>query len=388
MIYLDNNATTKPHARVIAAIHGSLEETWGNPSSIHRLGGQARSVVEQSRVKVAQLVGAMPEQVIFTSGGTESCQLAIHSVIAGAGSARRLVTTKLEHIAVRGMAESLSAGGIPVTWIEAKNGVVDPTVLDGVLSRNPDTALVSIQWANNETGMVQDIRALGDLCRKHGVQFHVDATQWVGKELVSLRDLPIDLLSCSAHKFYGPKGVGALVAAAPSLLRPGFGGGSQEHGARPGTENVSGIVGMGEAAALASEWLALGAAVREGLSKVRDEFEGIVVADAPGAIVIGSHTHRLWNTTNIAFPRLGAEAIIVALSRRGVCASAGAACSSGSLAASPVILATGVPEELARGAVRFSFGREATSEQAREAAAIVVACVNKVAHSMPRLSVS
>ncbi len=389
MIYLDNNATTQPDPKVIAAMVRALEESWGNPSSRHRVGERARGAVEGARAQVAQVLGCAPGQVTFTSGGTESCHLAIHSALSSDPRRTRLVTSRTEHSAVRGAAEAWEAQGHPVTWIEGdRNGVIDLAVLDALLDAHPDTGLVSIQWANNETGVVQDVGSLGETCRRHGVPFHVDGTQWVGKMPTDLRSLPIDLLSCSAHKFHGPKGVGALAAAPGVVIRPAAVGGPQERGLRAGTENVPGIVGMGVSADLALQWLTLGEGPRLALAAVRDAFEEKILAALPFAQVIGGGAARLPNTSNIAFARLEAEAVLVALSRRGLCASAGAACSSGSLDPSPVILALGIPREIAHGAVRFSFGRDATEAEARDAAAIVIECVGKVARSMPGAALS
>ncbi|MSR28236.1 MAG: cysteine desulfurase [Phycisphaerales bacterium] len=384
MIYLDNNATTMPDPRVVAAVTCALSEEWGNPSSLHRVGERARHAVECARVQVALLVGSDGRNVVFTSGGTESCNLAISSCLAGDPARRRIVTDPYEHSAVREVALAHAKRGGMVTWVDGdENGILDSALLENALAGTGDCAVVSIQWANNETGSIQNVADLGAVCRRHGVPFHVDATQWVGKEPTFMRSMPIDLLSLSAHKFHGPKGVGALVASPAQPIHATIIGGAQEHGRRAGTENVPGIVGMGEAAAVSVEWLAQGEGPRIALAAVRDGFEARVLAGVAGSRVIARDGMRIWSTSNIAFAHLEAEAILIALSRSGLCASAGAACSSGSLDPSPVLLAMGIPRHEAHGAVRFSFARDATLALAESAAAIVIECVSRVARSMP-----
>lgn len=433
MIYLDNNATTRPAAGVVEAVGRVLREGWGNPSSVHRFGQAARHEVEVARARVAALIGATAREIVFTSGGTEAIDLCVRGVMGGVvgrgggrgkpigkgdtggppsipvprdgvgvrddvGTRPVLVTTRVEHAAVRELAEALEREGVcEVRWLEVdRDGVVRVDRLEGAIDAR--VALVSVQWANNETGVVQPVAAVARAARRVGAVFHCDATQWVGKMPARVwggGEPVADLVTFSAHKFHGPKGVGAVwrrpgVGLVPRLI------GTQEGGARGGTENVAGVVGMGVAAELAVEWLA-DPGKREACARLRDEFEGRVLELVEGAVVVGEGGEggvdgvgtgwmpvprdgvgRLWSTSNIAFPRLEAEVLLMLLSERGVCASAGAACSSGSLEPSPVLLAMGVAEEVAHGAVRFSISRETTREELLEAAGIVAGCVERL----------
>ncbi|MGD9789913.1 MAG: cysteine desulfurase family protein [Phycisphaerales bacterium] len=427
MIYLDNNATTRPAAGVVEAMGRVLREGWANPSSVHRFGQAARHEVEVARARVAALIGARAREIVFTSGGTEAIDLCVRGVLGGVSGEKEksgqgegvgaggppaprgmvdsrpvLVTTRVEHSAVRELAEALEREGVcEVRWLEVDgDGVVRVDRLEGAIDGR--VALVSVQWANNETGAVQPVMEVARAARRVGAVFHCDATQWVGKMPVEVWGGDgaagagvADLLTFSAHKFHGPKGVGAVwrrlgVGLVSRLV------GTQEGGARGGTENVAGIVGMGVAAELAGEWLSEPSR-REACARLREEFEARVLELVEGAVVVGPRggdqvggvgtggtpvprdlVGRIWSTSNIAFPRLEAEALLMLLSERGVCASAGAACSSGSLEPSPVLLAMGVPEEVAHGAVRFSISRETTREELMEAAAIVAACVERL----------
>lgn len=378
MIYLDHNATTPPSRAVVAAVCDALEGAWGNPSSVHRVGQAARARVELARKEVAALIGARAREIVFTSGGTEAIDLAVRGVLGaarGKGARPAVVSSRVEHAAVRELLEALEKeGAAEARWAPVDgNGVVRVEELPGLLE---GAALAVFQWANNETGVVQPVEAIGRLCRERRVHFHCDAVQWVGKMPVAVDDVPVDSLSMAAHKFNGPKGVGALWTRRGVGLSPTIHG-AQELGRRGGTENVPGIVGMGEACREARAWLedperrARGAALR-------DRLERRVLEGAPGAVVNGAGAARIWNTTNIGFPALEAEAILIMLSERGVCASAGAACSSGSLEPSPVLLAMGVPEVVAHGSVRFSLGKETTEAEVDEAAGIVVECVKRL----------
>lgn len=383
MIDLDHNATTKPSPAVVRAVVESLETTWHNPSSVHRAGQQARAKVELARQSLARLIGARPREIVLTSSGTESIDLAIRGVME-ASPRRRLLTTKVEHAAVRDVAEDLSRKGASVEWIPIDgNGVVRMDALEAMLTA--ETGLVSVQWANNETGAIQPMEQIAALCRSRGVLLHCDATQWVGKEptdvgSVSGRGMGAHLLTCSPHKFYGPKGVGVLWVAPGVRLTPRVLG-SQELGRRGGTENVPGIVGAGVAADEAMSFLE-DAKARQRLRSMRDAFEARVLATVPGSRVNGGGAPRLWNTTNIAFPRLEAEALLLLMSERGVAASAGAACSSGSLDPSPVLLAMGVAPEEAHGSIRLSLGRETTVKELEAAADVIAACVRQLGSTL------
>ncbi len=391
MIYLDNNATTRPAPEVVEAVRDVMTSTWGNPSSVHRFGQEARARVELARRSVADLIGARAKDVTFTGSGTEAIDMAIRGALAATGRPV-LVTTPVEHAAVRDLAAFLEKrGGVEVRWLAVDGrGVVDAQAAAGVIDGR--VGVVSVQWANNETGAVQPVGAIARLCRERGVVMHCDATQWVGKMPVNVGDAPGeagwegafdgDILTFSPHKFHGPKGVGALWARRGVRLTPQVHG-TQELGRRGGTENVAGIVGAGVAADLARAWLRDSGA-RERLAGLRDEFERRVGELAPWARVNGptGAGERLWNTTNIGFARLEAEALLMLLSEAGLCASAGAACSSGSLDPSPVLLAMGVAAEVAHGSLRFSFSRESVEADATAGAETVGACVARLRGSM------
>lgn len=361
-------------------VEDTLAVHWHNPSSIHRPGQAARQKVELARQALADLIGVKARELTFTSGGTESIDLAIRGVLGAQPSSsprRALVTTRIEHAAVRDIAAELEKQGRPVRWAPVtREGIVDLAGLEAMLT--PDAALLSIQWANNETGVVQPVEAIGELCTRRGVPFHCDAVQMVGKEPIT--NLPCDLLSFSPHKFHGPKGVGVLWARPGVKLRPTILG-TQELGRRGGTENVPGIVGAGVAAEEAAAWLADPSA-RASVARLRDRFEQLILAALPEGVINGRGAPRLWNTTNIGFPRLEAEALLLLLSERGVCASAGAACSSGSLDPSPVLLAMGVPEPVAHGSLRFSLSKHTTDGDIEQGAATVIECVSKLRQSI------
>jgi cysteine desulfurase len=380
---LDNNATTRPADEVIEAVARCMRESWANPSSVHRAGGEAKREVELAREELARLVGCQERELVFTSGGTEGANLAIRGSLehfAASTPARRvLVTTRFEHSAVRELAQRMAARGTEVCWIaSAANapGTPDLEALEGLLTQRADEiALVSLMWANNETGAITDIARAGRLCREHGVRFHTDATQWVGKMPTDLASLEVDLASFAAHKFHGPKGVGALYVRRTVRLEPQQIGGPQERERRGGTENVAGIAGFGVAARLAREWLAGNGRAELGARRDRIERE---LARLAAAVTHAASTPRLWNTTNLGFARLEAEAILLLLSERGVSASAGAACSSGSLDPSPVLLAMGILPELAHGSIRLSLSRDTTDAQADEAIARIASSIAKL----------
>ncbi|MFN0131007.1 MAG: cysteine desulfurase family protein [Phycisphaerales bacterium] len=392
MIDLDHNATTRPSPAVIHAVTSALADHWHNPSSVHRAGQSARRQVELARAAIADLVAADPKEIVFTSSGTEAIDLAIRGSLAAfphADAPPVVVSTAIEHAAVRDLLADLAKRGqielrlVPVS----REGIIDLAALAPLLDR---ASLCSIQWANNETGAIQPVAEIARLCQDRGIICHSDATQWIGKEPVlptpSLRpsvpsSLP-DLLSFAPHKFHGPKGVGVLRIRRGISLRPTLLG-SQELGRRGGTENVPGIVGAGVAAREALAFLA-DPSLRDRQASLRDRFESLILTARPDAVINGPREprRRLWNTSNIGFPRLQAEALLLMLSERGVCASAGAACSSGSLEPSPVLLAMAIPPEIALGSLRFSIGRDTTAAETDAAAAIVIDCVTRLAASL------
>ncbi|MEO1512277.1 MAG: aminotransferase class V-fold PLP-dependent enzyme, partial [Planctomycetota bacterium] len=293
-IYLDSNATTKPAPEVVRAVGDALEVHWANPSSVHRPGQAARRVVELAREKLAGLLGVKAKEVVLTGSGTESIDLAIRGRLDASGR-RVIVTDDAEHAAVRDLAEALERTGIEVRRLPLlAGGLVDHAALSDLLAPG-DVAVVSVQWANNETGVIQPVERVHETCREHGVAFHCDATQWVGKMPIA-GGPPCDLLTCSAHKLHGPKGVGALWIRRGTRLRPVLHG-AQELGRRAGTENVPGIAGAGEAARLASEWLERPEQIESGRA-LRDRFESLVLAAAGDAVVNGREHARLWNTSN------------------------------------------------------------------------------------------
>jgi len=382
-ISLDANATTRPLPEVVEAVSRAMRESWANPSSVHRSGGEAKRVVELARESVAKLVGCQERELVWTSGGTEGANLAIRGTLEHLARAtpnrRVLVTTAFEHSAVRELAQRMEKDGYEVVWLPADrkvHGTPDLESLEELLDdRSDEIALVSLMWANNETGAITDVARAGALCREHGVRFHTDATQWVGKMHTDFAALQIDLASFAAHKFHGPKGVGALYVRRTIRVEPQCIGGPQERDRRGGTENVPAIAGFGVAAALAQEWLATDGATRGAI--LRDSFE-TTVRHATNAVPHAHTTPRLWNTSNLGFAQLEAEAILMLLSERGVDASAGAACSSGSLDPSPVLLAMGVAPEIAHGSIRFSLSRETTKAEIEEATSRVIAAVARL----------
>lgn len=386
-VYLDHNATTPPLPQVVEAVTDALTRGWANPSSVHRAGQEVRRRLELARSQVGELIGCRDRELIFTSGATEANNLALRGIVDLRDSPRRsrkvVITTTTEHSAVREPCDELERLGYEVIRLPVdRNGLVDVGRFDELLAeRGDEIALVSIHWANNETGVIQPIEHIGQACREAGVPFHTDGTQAVGKLPIDLAQLPIDAMSLSAHKFHGPKGVGALYVRSRLRLRPQVLGGPQERERRGGTENAPGIIGMGVAAHLAGRWLEEGGPTQ--LAAMRDRLEQAIIESVDQAKVNADDAPRLCNTTNIAFPPLEAEAILIMLSERGIYASAGAACSSGSLEPSPVLLAMGIGEPAAHGSIRFSLSRLTTDAELDRAVAVVPEVIAKLRTSMP-----
>ena len=333
-----------------------MHTEYANPSSVHRFGQQVRHRVEGARSQVAGLINADPKEVIFTSGGTESINLAIRGTLATEPSKRHVVTSAVEHSAIHRLAAQLVREGCQVDEIGVdRDGRLDIAELEDKVTA--DTALISVMHANNETGVLFDVQRVCETAGRHGVRLHLDAVQAVGRVPVDVAELPVHLLSLSAHKMHGPKGAGALYVRKRTRLVPLTIGGRQERDLRPGTENVPAIVGFGVAAEeAAGAW----PETIESIRQLRDRFERLVVEKIPLGHVIGADTDRVGNTSNIGFERLQSEAILLLLSERGICASAGSACSSGSLEPSHVLKAMGVDPVIAHGAVRFSLSRFTT----------------------------
>lgn len=374
LIYLDNNATTRPAREVVDAMQPFLQELWGNPSSRHTFGNQVGRHIEKTREQVARLVGAKrPSEILFTSSGSESNLTAIRSAVAADPHKRKIVTTAVEHPSVLMVMRELERQGYPVTYLAADaKGRLDFGMLEASLT--PDTALVSIMWANNETGVIFPVGEIAKYCEALNIPLHVDAVQAAGKIPIDMSRMPVSYLSLSGHKFHAPKGVGALYIRRGTRFTPLFPGGHQEMGRRAGTENAASIAGMGKAAELALTSLSQQTSV--GL--LRDRLEVRIRTSIPDAVINGDHASRLPNTSNISFPGLEGEAILLLLNEHGICASTGSACTSGSMEPSHVLTAMGIQQHLAQGTIRLSLSRETTEAEIDEAAEKIVAVVKRL----------
>lgn len=378
LTYLDNNATTRPAPEVVEAMLPMLTEWYGNASSMHRFGQRSRQAIDTARGHVARLVGCAESELLFTAGGTEAVNTAIGGIYAARTPRRRIITTTVEHSATRELCTQLAKEGAEIVEVPVdQRGTLDFDAFEQSLT--DDTALVTIMWANNETGVMFEPGRIAKACREKRVPFHCDATQAVGKIPVDAASLGIDAMSLAAHKFHGPKGVGALFTRRGLRVRPLIIGGPQERGRRGGTENVPGVVGMGKAAELAL------AALPEmhRVAALRDRLEAGILAGIPDAAVNGRTDLRLPNTTNVGFPRIEAEAILILLSEQGVCASAGAACASGSLEPSHVLKAMGIDDKLAHGAIRFSLSRYTTEAEVDRALEVLPGVIAKLRAVLP-----
>lgn len=361
MIYLDNNATTPLDPRVVEVMRRCLTETFGNPSSSHRVGQQAAAAVETARTQLAEAVGARGEEIIFASGGTEADNLALRGLAAANLDKNHLIISAVEHPAVADTARALEQAGMRVTRVRVDRlGRLDLNQLAEAIDEQ--TVLVSVMLANNETGVIFPVAEVGEICRRKGVPLHVDAVQALGKVAIDLASWPVELMSFSAHKLHGPKGAGALYVRSGIGLQAQQLGGHQEQDRRGGTENVAGIAGLGEAARLAHQH----ADQVPAIARLRDRLEQTIIRQVPCAQVIGDPQNRLPNTSNIAFAGLRSDVLLMALSEMGICASGGSACHSGSLEPSSVLLAMGLEPGPARGAVRFSLSRFTTEQETDE----------------------
>lgn len=357
-IYLDNNATTAVAPEVLAAMLPYLGELYGNPSSMHSFGGQVGEAVDTARERIAALLGAGPDEIIFTSCGSESDNTAIWSALQTQPEKRHLITTRVEHPAVLNVVQYWERQGYHVTLLGVDGkGRLDLDEYAAALS--DDTALVSIMFANNEVGDIYPIQAMAEMAKERGILFHTDAVQAVGKTPIDLRHLPVDMLSLSGHKIHAPKGIGVLYVRKGVRFRPFLRGGHQERGRRAGTENVPYIVGLGMAAQLSSDHMQ---EERVNVARLRDKLENGLLERIPDCMVNGDVENRLPNTSNIAFKNVEGEAILLMLDRLGICASSGSACTSGSLEPSHVLRAMGVPFNYAHGSVRLSLSRYTTEE--------------------------
>ena len=378
LVYLDNNATTKPAPQVVEAMRPYLTEWYGNPSSVHRFGQRSRQAIDEARAQVAAAVGCAEAELFFTGGGTEAINTAIRGLLAARAPRNRIVTTTVEHSATRELCAQLAKDGAQIIEIPVdREGRLDFDRL--AASVDDSTALVSAMWANNETGVLFPVEQIAQICREARVPFHCDGTQAVGKTPVEVKAVGCDVMSFAAHKFHGPKGVGVMFIRRGVRLRPLVIGGPQERNRRGGTENVPGIVGMGKAAELAVAALPQ----MEKVAELRDRLEREILHHIEGSRVNGRTDQRLPNTTNIGFDRLEAEAILLLLSEQGVCASAGAACSSGSLEPSHVLKAMAIDDRIAHGAIRFSLSRYTTADEIDRTLALLPGIIDRLRAVLP-----
>jgi cysteine desulfurase len=363
VVYMDNNATTRVAPEVLEAMVPYFSDLYGNPSSMHTFGGQVGGALDEARGKIARLIGASPDEIIFTSCGTESDSTAIFSALQAFPDKRHIVTTRVEHPAVKSLCENidnLTGHKHKITQLPVnREGMLDLQRYEDSLTE--DTAIVSVMWANNETGVIFPVAAMAEIAKNRGILFHTDAVQAVGKIPINLsKTSAIDFLSISGHKLHAPKGIGVLYVRRGTPFAPFLIGGHQEHGRRGGTENVASLIGFGKACELA------GARMEDENNRVkamRDKLEQGLLEKIPSSMLNGHKTERLPNTTNISFEFVEGEAILLHLDRFGICASSGSACTSGSLEPSHVLRAMGVPFTAAHGSIRFSLSVYNTDDE-------------------------
>jgi len=381
IIYLDNNATTQLDPAVIEEMLPFLTKYYGNPSSGYAFAARARKAVDLARERLAALLGCAPSEIVFTSGGTESNNAVIHSALQFEPHGKHVVTSAVEHSAVLRPCQDLEKHGCGVTFLGVdQHGNVDLAELEGAI--RPETAFVSMMWANNETGVLFPVQKIAEICRRKGVLFHTDAVQAVGKIPIRLRETAINFLSLSAHKFHGPKGVGALYVNGRTRFNSLIAGGGQENGHRGGTENVAGIVGLGKAAELALKYLAEG---KGNVHSMRDRFEKAILESVSGASVNGAGAQRIPNTSSLSFEGIESPAALLLLDRHRICCSAGSACRTGSQEASHVLRGMNPGGDGARRSLRFSFGRFNTEAEIDRAIEIVPKVIEKLrATTVPR----
>ena len=375
-IYLDHNATTPPAAEVVERMAAALREQYGNPSSVHHYGQVAKAALDDARSATAALVGGDPSEIVFTSGGTESDNFAIRGVAEAleVTGRRHLIATAIEHEAVLNTLRALARRGWKTTLLPVdQSGIVSPETLEAALT--DDTAIVSVMHANNEIGTVQPVAQLARIAKARGAVFHTDAVQTAGKIPVDVKALGVDLLSLSAHKFYGPKGTGALWIRRGVRLQSPMTGGKQERNRRAGTENVAGIIGLGAAAQLARDKMA---AEAERLAVLRDRLEEGVLVTVSGTAINGARSPRVPNTTNISFDRIEAESLLIALDLAGIAVSTGSACSSGTLEPSHVLKAMGFPAHRTQNSIRFSLGAANTEADIQRVIEVLPGIVEKL----------
>lgn len=381
-IYLDHNATTPLDPAVLEAMLPYLRDEFGNASSVHSAGQRARAAVDEARESVAALISAKPSEIVFTSGGTEADNLAILGAVRASNPPNKhIVTTLIEHHAVLQTCQALEKEGVEVSYIAPNpSGAISPASIARAIC--PETLLISVMHANNELGTIQPVEEIGRIAREAKILFHVDAVQSASKLPIDVRAIGADLLSLSAHKIYGPKGIGALYIRSGSRIEPVFRG-QHERGLRPGTENVASIVGMGKAAELARQHLAEDA-VR--IATMRDHFESAICEAVEGIRANGDPLSRVCNTANITVPGASGESLVIALDLQGIACSTGAACSSGAIEPSHVLLAIGLTDEDARSSIRFSLGRTTTQAEIEHAIAAIPGVVARLRALSPKFS--
>jgi len=374
LIYLDNNATTQLDPVVIEEMLPFLTEQYANPSASYRFAAKARKAIDLARARLAMLLGCEASEIVFTSCGTESNNAAINSALRFEPRGKHVVTSAVEHSAVLRPCQDLANQGCEVTFVGVdRDGNVDLAELEAAI--RPATAIVSLMWANNETGVLFPVEKIAEICRKKGVLFHTDAVQAIGKIPVRLRDTTINFLSLSAHKFHGPKGVGAVYVNRRTRFRPLIVGGGQENGRRGGTENVASIVGLGKAAERAAECLP---EEKTQVRAMRDRFEKGILESIPGASVNGWSAARLPNTSSFLFDGIESQAALMLLDRHHICCSAGSACRTGSQETSHVLRAMNSSGDGARRSLRFSFSRFNSDAQIDRAIEIVPKVIDKL----------
>jgi cysteine desulfurase len=380
-VYLDHNATTPVEPEVLDVMLPYFSGDYGNASSIHTFGQKARSAVETAREQVAALIGARPQEIVFASGGTEADNHAIFGIAESATPPLHVITTAIEHEAVLNTCQSLEKRGVSVTYLPVdRDGRIDLTMLRETLRGHPETGLITVMHANNELGTVQPLEEIGGIAAESDVYFHTDAVQSAGKIPIDVAACKLDLLSLSGHKLYAPKGIGALYVRGGTRLRQLLYGGHHQRGFRPGTENVAGIVGLGKAAQVARASLAEDA---KRVATLRDTLERTLLQRVPDARVNGAGSPRTPNTTNITFPGIEGEALVIALDLKGLACSTGAACSSGAVEPSHVLTAIGLSADEARASLRFSLGRHTTAADIDFALQVVPAAVAQLRELSP-----
>jgi cysteine desulfurase len=374
MIYFDNNATTQVDPEVLQQMLPYLQDQYGNPSSAYSFGKRAATAVNLAREQVADLLRCEPSEIVFTSCGTESDNSAIQSALLLDRDRKHLVTSRVEHSAIVKQAEDLARRGYEVTWLDVDSeGLIELDELEQAIRE--DTAIVSLMWANNETGVLFPIAKAAEICRSKGTVFHTDAVQAVGKIDIDLRQLPINFLSLSGHKLHAPKGVAALYINRKTRFTPYLIGGGQENKKRGGTENTASIVALGKAAEIASSALQ---DEKTRVKALRDRFEQGLLGTVPSVQVNGHRTYRLPNTSNLAIEGIDSEGMLMLLDQKGICCSAGSACTAGSLEPSHVLRAMGYSSERARGSLRFSFSRFNSEAEIDQALHIIPHAVEKL----------